>query len=222
MKYYISLINLVILAIFDLIMAYSVKDWTDGIILSMVSTHGIFLIGVGFLLISPSGKNGDLFAASSELFSLVFLLISVIFSVSLLFWEPDSNLIIVINAILIIIYLTFLVFDHSVNKSSSIADAKVSKQMSDFYEVDDNLIKAMRLCKDRTLEKYIEEAYDAAMARTFSDKEGIEEIDLKIFNLSRQILSASTSDDQDMLKQHCDNILELFFMREKLIRNRGA
>ena len=212
---------IVLLAILDIVIYTLVDDWTNIAMVSAISMNVAFGIGIGFTLASPKGRNGDVFALSSIILVIIFVIISAALTFIFILMDFEESLVITVEIIYFIVEVAVFAFNLHANMKTAESDKLTDERMSSFRSIQNTLEDAMDLCDDKKMMREIEIAYDAVRSMTSPKSKDVENLNITIAGLANQILIAvRDKEDVQTVRILCTDLKDTVTKRERTVRNR--
>jgi len=209
--------ELVMIVVIDLILVIAIKDWSDTSLLATISMNLVFITGIAFISVSPEGSNSNIFAVSTEFYAVTFLIISVIACALIIWFTPDVSITALTMGVIILLEVFTMGLNHRVNRFSSISDSSIEEEMEKYRSAQNDLDRAMNLCKDRVVRTRIEKTYDRVRSVVSISNKDADYINSNIQKYCREILEAARSGKNSDIYALCDEIDDALIKRERLI-----
>ncbi|WP_400203160.1 hypothetical protein [Candidatus Methanomassiliicoccus intestinalis] len=206
--------NIVLIAIVDLILLATVKEWSDLNKFSIMMINIALGIGIIFLVISPKGQNSNIFILSTSLIVMGYVIIEVIIGMIYILYTFNNNLVILSQIILAVLSIFILSINFIVNKNTAKSDAFTREWTKTLGQVQIALEGAMAICENRDAKIMIEKAYDATRAMTKPSRSSMEQITQELFNRSNKIFEAATKKNNMDVIRLCTEYIEIIKRRD--------
>lgn len=215
-----SVPEIVLIALIDVILFIYIETWTQERLFSLLAINVMLVVCVVFGIAAPSGKNNDVFIASSWAIGSFFLIVELVVGIVLMFIEMGWTTTAVSQSVIIVVAIVVLSTNLSVNKRAVSRDTIRAEGMNFFRMIESNLDDAMGSCDDIATKRAIEVAYDAVAASTARGDKNVEHLDQDLFNLSARILDSVTNNDYSSAVVLSTELTSVVSKRERLVRNR--
>lgn len=215
-----SVPEIVLIALIDVMLFIYIETWTQERLFSLLAINVMLVVCVVFGITVPSGKNNDVFIASSWAIGSFFLILELIVGIVLMFVEIGWTTTVVSQSAIIAVAIVVLSVNLSVNKRAANRDTVREEGMNFFRMIESNLADAMSSCNDIATKRAIEVAYDAVTASTSRGNKNVEHLDQDLFNLSARILDSVTNNDYASAVVLSTELSHVASKRERLVRNR--
>ena len=220
MKVQCAIVGVVITVVANLVFLLTIDDWSDLAVLTVACLDITLVLGLVFMGLSPDSSNADLFVMSTEIISLIVLIVDLIVGAVMLFFDVGMEVAALIHGVWICIGIIILALNLYVNKKTVKSDAAVADGMRTLRSVQSVLDEAMRKSSDVSIRREVERAYDAVGSMVSPSDSGVDHLNMQIFNTAKDILKAVEDGDDDAVRSHCGSLALLISRRETLVRNR--
>ena len=200
-NYLAVLIELVIMAVVDVVMYIFIKDWTNTMICSIVMIDLAFVLNMVSFLTTPNHKNSYIFQSSTSIFASYLIIIEIaLMLVGLFVKEIPEPYIMVIEIVVFIIFTILFIMNVVANnhtaQTADVNDAGVAR----ISDVTSCLYEAFNAAEGNEMKSVIEKAYDKSRSLTgFRDE--LADYDQELMDVAEAISAQSKTGDVDAVQQ---------------------
>lgn len=210
-----TIINIVLMAVVDVLMYIFIKDWTNTAICSIIIVDLAFILNICSFVFVPKHKNSYIFQTSSSIMTSILIVIEIVLMIIGVFLTDilDEPYVMIVEIVLFILFTLLFITNTIANKHTAQTADVNDEGITRITNITSRLEVAFKRAQNTEVKKLIEKAYDKSHSIT-SFKAELQSYDEDLIDLADSISNMASSNNVIEVEDLCNRFISLVDERQ--------